>query len=152
MPNSLVKNDIHLVFHIKYDGITVSRDDLPRLFGYIGGIIRSLGGISFIVGGVSDHVHALVSVPPTIAVADFARTVKAKSSKWIKSISPRYNKFAWQEGYGAFSVSPSLLDKTKRYIANQEEHHRQKTFREEVDLFAKAYNIDNTEGYAFLQE
>ena len=106
MPNSLVKNDIHLVFHVKYDGVTVSRDDLPRLFDYIGGIIRSLGGISFIVGGVSDHVHALVSVPPTIAVADFARAVKAKSSKWIKSISPRYNKFAWQKAMG---LSPSVL-------------------------------------------
>ncbi|MBR1550403.1 MAG: transposase [Bacteroidales bacterium] len=140
-----------MVFHVKHDGVTVAHEDLPRLFDYIGGIVRSLGGMSFIVGGVSNHVHALVSVPPTVAVADFVRTVKAKSSKWIKGLSPRYTKFSWQEGYGAFSVSPSLMDKTVAYIANQEEHHRKKSFREEVELFAKAYKIDTTEGYAFLQ-
>jgi len=151
MPNSLVKINVHLVFHVKYNGVTIAHDDLPRTFEYIGGIVRSLGGMSFIIGGRPDHIHALISVPPTMALADFVRTVKAKSSRWIKGIAPKYSSFAWQEGYGAFSVSPSSLPKVVSYITNQEEHHRYKSMNEEMEMFVKAYNIENEGGSSILQ-
>lgn len=151
MPNSLVKINVHLIFHIKYNGISIAHDDLPRTFDYIGGIVRSLGGMSFIVGGMPDHIHALISVPPSMALADFVRTVKAKSSRWIKGIAPKYSSFAWQEGYGAFSVSPTALPKVVNYITNQEEHHRYKSMSEEMEMFIKAYNIEYEGGSSILQ-
>lgn len=151
MGNSLVKNNLHVVFHVKSRGVTIERDHLPRLFEYIGGIVNSLGGVTFIVGGVQDHVHVLFSLPATMALADFVRTIKAKSSRWLKTVSAGYASFSWQEGYGAFSVSPTLIDKTVNYIRRQEEHHRKRSFQEEVMLFVEAYNIENTDGCQMLQ-
>ena len=151
MGNSLVKNNIHAVFHIKSKGISVSEVDLPRLFAYIGGIINSTDGVTLIVGGRPDHVHVLFSLPQTVALADYMRVIKAKSSHWLKGVSDRYAHFAWQEGYGAFSVSPTLVEKTVKYIANQEEHHRRMTFREEVMRFFEAYGIEYDERTSLLQ-
>ena len=151
MSNSLVKINVHLIFHTKYNGTTIAHEDLPRVFNYIGGIVRSIGGMSFIVGGMPDHIHALISVTPTMALADFVRTVKAKSSRWIKGIAPRHSSFAWQEGYGAFSVSPTALPKVINYITNQEEHHRYKSMSEEMEMFIKAYNIGHEEEQKSLQ-
>lgn len=151
MPNSLVKINIHLIFHTKSEGVTVATDDLPRLFDYIGGIIRATGGISFKVGGMPDHVHVLMSIPPTVALADYVRNLKAKSSRWLKTVSPQYAGFSWQEGYGAFSVSPTLIDKTIAYISNQAEHHRKRTFREEVLAFVEAYKVENADEHRMLQ-
>ena len=107
MANTMVKNYMHLIFHIKSTSVQMQQGDLPRIFAYIGGIIREIGGIPFIVGGMPDHVHILSSMPKTLSLADFVRTIKADSSKWIKTLDDYYLSFAWQEGYGAFSVSPS---------------------------------------------
>lgn len=103
------------------------------------------------VGGMPDHVHILFALPPTMAMSDYVRTIKAKSSHWLKMIDTRYSSFAWQEGYGAFSVSPSLIDKTVSYIATQAEHHRKRSFREEVQAFVEAYNIENANEHRLLQ-
>ncbi|MBQ7141772.1 MAG: transposase [Bacteroidaceae bacterium] len=84
MASTLVKIDIHLIFHTKNTGITMRNDDLERIFAYIGGIIRNLGSIAIEVGGMPDHVHILTSLPKTMTLADFVRTIKAESSKWIK--------------------------------------------------------------------
>lgn len=151
MGNSLVKNNIHAVFHTKSGGITVAEADLPRLFSYIGGIINNTDGITLTVGGRPDHVHVLFSLPQTVALADYMRNLKAKSSHWLKGVSARYAHFAWQEGYGAFSVSPTLIEKTVNYIANQDEHHRKMTFREEVMRFFEAYGIEYDERVSLLQ-
>lgn len=151
MGNSLVKNNIHAVFHTKKNGITVADADLTRLFAYIGGIINNTDGVTLMVGGRPDHVHVLFSLPPTVALADYMRNLKAKSSHWLKGVSELYAKFAWQEGYGAFSVSPTLIEKTVNYIINQEEHHRKRTFREEVEMFFKAYGIEYDERTSLLQ-
>ena len=99
------------------------------------------------VGGVCNHVHILTSLPKTMALTDFVRNVKATSSKWIKQIDSYYKDFAWQDGYGAFSVSPSLLDKTKNYIIRQEEHHKKITFREEYKMFLDRHGIEYDENY-----
>lgn len=149
MANSLVKIDVHLVFHIKSRGTLMRKDDLPRVFQYIGGTIRAMNGIPFEVGGVCDHIHILASVPKTMALMDFVRNIKANSSRWIKQIDPYYARFCWQDGYGAFSVSPSLLERTVRYIQGQEEHHKKRTFEEEYKLFLERYGIQYDERYLF---
>ena len=127
----------------------MNTDDLPQIFAYIGGVLKEYGSIPFIVGGITDHVHILSSLPPNMTISEMARITKANSSRWIKSLSPAYSKFAWQNGYGAFSVSPSLLDKTILYIKNQERHHRVQTFQDEYKAFLEAYKIQYDEKYLF---
>ena len=124
-------------------------EDLGRIFAYIGGIIKGIGGLPIEIGGMTDHVHILTSLPKTMSLADFVRAVKADSSKWMKQLDPCYAAFAWQEGYGAFSVSPSFIDKTVKYIRGQAEHHKKRTFQEEYRLFLEAYGIEYDERYAF---
>jgi REP element-mobilizing transposase RayT len=149
MASSLVKIDIHLVFHVKSTGIPMRKEDLPRIFQYIGGVIKGMDGIPIVVGGIEDHIHILASLPKTMALTDFVRNIKANSSKWIKTLDCYYTPFCWQDGYGAFSVSPSLLDKTINYIRKQEEHHRKRSFHDEYKSFLERYNISYDEKYAF---
>ena len=138
---------VHVIFSTK--GRTPSLDDelRPRLFAYMGGIIRELGGVPLIVNGVADHLHELLSLPPTVALADMMRTQKANSSKWVHEQWPRREAFAWQAGYGAFSVSQSNLEAVRTYIANQEEHHQRVTFQEEFLAFLKRHGIAYDERY-----
>ncbi len=147
MSNSMVKIDVHLTFHIKTTSVQMNPGDLPRIFAYIDGILREIGSIPLIVGGISDHVHILASLPPSMTISELARIMKANSSRWIKTLSPVYSTFTWRTGYRAFSVSPSLLDKTFLYIKNQECHHRTKTFQDEYKAFLAAYKILYDEKY-----
>ena len=149
MASTLVKINIHLIFHVKSTGVKMREEDLDRIFAYIGGTIRSIEGAPIQIGGMSDYVHILASLPKTMSLADFVRTIKAHSSKWIKTLNDSYQSFTWQEGYGAFSVSPTLLNKTIRYIQGQSEHHKKSTFIEEYKLFLEAYGIDYDERFAF---
>ena len=150
MASTLVKVDIHLIFHVKSMGIMLRSDDLERIFAYIGGIIKGIGGLPIEIGGMPDHLHILTSMPKAMALSDFVRTIKAESSTCIKTIDSCYEQFAWQEGYGAFSVSPSLTNKTVQYIRSQAEHHKKRTFQEEYKLFLDAYDIQYDERYAFV--
>ena len=149
MASTLVKIDVHLIFHVKSTEAKMLEEDLPRIFAYFGGIIKSMEGVPVEVGGRPDHIHILTSLPKTMSLADFVRAIKADSSKWLKGLNRSYVQFAWQEGYGAFSVSPSLLDKTIRYIRGQKEHHKKRSFLEEYRLFLEAYGIKYDERYAF---
>ena len=149
MASTLVKIYIHLIFHVKSTGVKMRVEDLSRIFAYIGGIIKGVGGLPIEIGGMTDHVHILTSLPKTMSLADFVRAVKADSSKWMKQLDLCYATFAWQEGYGAFSVSPSLIDKTVKYIRGQAEHHKKRTFQEEYRLFLEAYGIEYDERFAF---
>lgn len=109
----------------------------PRLHSYLGGIIRSMNGIAEIVGGVEDHVHMLASLRPVHSVADVMRDLKKDSTNWVKQNFDR--RFAWQEGYAAFTVSPSATDAVRNYIANQEAHHGKDSFVDELkELLDKA--------------
>ena len=149
MASSLVKIDIHLMFHVKSTGVAMRSADLPRIFAYIGGIVNGLGGIPVLVGGMPDHIHILASLPPTKSLSDFVRSIKADSSKWIKSLDGSYGRFAWQDGYGAFSVSPSILEKTEDYIRNQTEHHKRRSFEDEYRALLEKYGVRYDERYAF---
>ena len=149
MGSSLVKIDVHLIFHIKTNSSRLEQDDFERIWLYIGGIIRNIGGVVIQIGGISDHIHILSSLPKNMSIADFVRTIKIESTKWIKTIDGKYQSFAWQNGYGAFSVSPSIIPKVMEYIKNQPEHHRFKTFEEEYRAFLDAYGIAYDERYVF---
>ena len=108
---------------------TEMRNDL---YSYIGGIMRNKNARLLSAGGMFDHIHLYASMPSTISIADFVNAVKSNSSRWIHESYARLRNFAWQEGYGAFSVSKSEEGKVVRYILNQENHHRKSTFKEEL--------------------
>ena len=149
MATTLVKINIHLIFHIKSTSVTMRQEDLERIFSYIAGIIKGLEGIPIQIGGVNDHIHILASMPKTMSPADFVRSIKIESNKWIKTLDSSYIPFAWQDGYGAFSVSASQVEKTAQYIRKQAEHHTKHSFTEEYKMFLDAYGIQYDERYAF---
>jgi putative transposase len=114
-----------------------------RLWPYLGGIARQRDMAALAVGGVAAHVHVLISIPPTLALAKAIQLLKGNSSKWLRETFPDLlrKKFAWQEGYGAFSIGVSGIDDTTRYIRTQEEHHRRISFREEVEAFLRKHGM-----------
>lgn len=140
MANTFVQNYIHITFHVKED-CYIDTNDIPKLCLYIGGIVQNLGGILLAGGGIYDHIHLLVSVPKNISLADYLMKIKANSSRWLKTVGYQYRAFAWQDGYGAFSVSASKIETVKTYINNQAEHHRKKTYPEEVEEFFQSYDL-----------
>ena len=120
----------HLVFGTKNHEALISSSWRDRFYAYLGGVIRTLDGAPEAIGGVADHVHLLVGLRATHTLADVLRELKSVSSKWVHEEMGDPS-FAWQEGYGAFTVSASQLENVRRYIQQQEEHHRTRTFREE---------------------
>ena len=138
--------NIHLLFHTK-QATPMRKEDLSRIHDYIGGIIKGMGENPIAIGGTENHVHILCTLPKGMPLTDFVRTIKAESSRWVKSIDSYYRVFAWQEGYGTFSVSASKIDVIKAYIHNQEEHHRTITFKEEYIRFLEAYHKEYDERY-----
>jgi REP element-mobilizing transposase RayT len=131
MPSTYLSLHYHLVFGTKNREPLIAPAWRARLHDYLGGTLRGLGGFAEGIGGVADHVHLLVGLKATHCLADVMRELKKASSAWVheKSGAPA---FAWQEGYAAFTVSATSRDAARHYIANQEEHHRVKSFREEV--------------------
>ena len=134
MPQSLSKILLHVVFSTK-ERRPLLRDRAFReeMHSYIGGILNGLDCPPVIVGGVEDHVHLLCVLSRTRAPADMVKEVKRSSSLWIKTRAADFADFAWQSGYGVFSIGYSQMEEVRRYIARQEEHHRKKTFLEEYE-------------------
>lgn len=149
MAQSLCKIYLHIIFHIKTASPKISDNDLERVHAYIGSLINETGCQSILVGGVGDHVHALLLLSREETVAHLVEEMKRNSSRWIKKIGDHYSHFAWQGGYAAFSVSQSVVDKTLEYIRNQREHHKKRSFYEEYIEFLKLYNIEYDERYVF---
>jgi len=147
MAQSLSKLYVHLVFHTKNNLCLIRKEDKKTLYAYIGSIIKDNGSIPILINGTEDHVHIFCVMSKNIALAALMEEIKRHSSRFIKTLGPQYLQFAWQGGYGGFSVSQSLNDKTKRYIANQEEHHKKMTFKEELIAFLKEYEIDYDDRY-----
>jgi len=138
MASTFLSLHYHLVFSTKDRYPFIQPQWHERLFEYLGGTIKGLGGFPQAVGGVADHVHLLVGLKATHCLADFMRELKKVSSIWVHQ-ELNLGTFAWQEGYAAFTVSASSRAGVKRYISNQPEHHRKKTFREElVEMLGKA--------------
>jgi putative transposase len=116
-----------------------------RLWRYLGGIAKQNKMKALAIGGTADHVHLLISLPPTLSVAKAVQLLKGNSSKWIHETFPRTRSFEWQEGYGAFSIGVSGMDATVSYIRNQTEHHRTRSFREEFATMLRKHGFDYDE-------
>lgn len=149
MAQSLCKIYLHIIFHIKTTSVQILDTDLERVHAYIGKLVNKTGCQTIRVGGVGDHVHALLLLSREETVSHLVEEMKRNSSRWIKSLSPHYGRFAWQGGYAAFSVSQSVVDKTLAYVENQSEHHKKRSFQEEYIDFLKLYNIEYDERYVF---
>jgi len=132
MSSTYLSLHYHLVFST--DGREPSISDLPRMRDYLAGIVLGLGAHCRAVGGMPDHVHLLVGLKATHTLADFVRELKKSSSAWMHDVTG-LRAFAWQQGYAAFTVSASAVEEVRTYILNQEEHHRARTFREELKAF-----------------
>jgi REP element-mobilizing transposase RayT len=141
MPSTHLSLHYHLVFSTKERIPSIIDDVRTRVHAYLGGIIRGLDGVPLEVGGTADHVHLLIGLKATHCLADVLRDLKGDSSKWIHS-ELRLPHFAWQEGYGAFTVSRSHLDSVREYVRGQEEHHRRHSFQDEYRAFLEKHEIE----------
>ena len=146
MPSTHLSLHYHIVFSTKERAPFIAAAWRERLHAYLGGVVRNLDGVPEAVGGVADHVHLLVGLRATACLADVVRDVKAVSSRWVhEEIGER--DFAWQEGYGAFTVAPTQRGEVCHYISRQEEHHRKRTFQEEYVEFLKRSGLEYDERF-----
>jgi REP element-mobilizing transposase RayT len=150
MPQSLAQIYLHLVFSTK-DRRPFFRDEVIRdeMHCYLGGACNNLDCPVLCVGGVADHIHLLCRLGRTISVADLVKGLKRESSQWAKTKSADLTEFYWQNGYGAFSLSPAHVDQVREYIANQQEHHREVTFQDEFRQLLTKYGLDWDERYVW---
>lgn len=140
---------IQYVFAVKGRQNLLHKAWREEVFKYMAGIIKGKSQKPIIVNGVTDHVHVFVGLKPSMNISDLVRDIKNNSSKFINEQGWIQGKFSWQEGYGAFSYAHSQIESVYQYIANQEEHHRTKTFKEEYLEFLQAYEIGYDENYLF---
>lgn len=136
---------IHCVWSTKKREPFLSSDVRNRLWPYLGGIARENKTKALAIGGVADHVHMLISLPKTLSVSKALQLLKGNSPKWIHDTFPKFHSFEWQEGYGAFSVGISAVHATVRYICDQAEHHRKRSFREEFVAMLRRHGLDYDE-------
>ena len=149
MPQSLAKNLIHLVFSTKHRERLLEPSVRPKLHAYLAGIFRDEDSPALVINSVWDHVHVLFNLHRTRALADVVMETKRGSSKWLKEQDWRLKGFHWQDGYGAFSIGQSGVEEVRRYIENQENHHRVKTFQDEFRALLKRYEIEYDERYVW---
>ena len=147
MPQSLSQIYLHIVFSTKKRDPFISAKIESELYTYIGGTIKNLNALPIMISGTEDHIHILTSFPRTISVADFIKKIKTGSSHWIKDKGNEFQHFAWQDGYGVFSISPSNKQAVIDYIVNQKEHHKKQTFQGELIRFLNKYEIKYDEQY-----
>ena len=142
MPRSYTNFIYHIVFSTKDRRPLITAERQERLYEYIGGIVRGLGGILLAINGIPDHVHLLVKLRPDRVVSDVLRDLKSNSSGWMHEVFPDAADFSWQNGYGAFTVSASQIDGVKKYIADQQRHHSQQSFENEFVALLEKHEID----------
>ncbi len=147
MPQSLSQVIIHMIYSTKNRYKTIPPRVIKPLHGYVATILRDMDSYAYRVGGTANHTHIACSLPRTITQSDLTKKVKATSSKWMKKQEGAFPGFSWQGGYSIFSVSKSRLPALLEYIDSQEEHHKHRTFKEELRDFLDKYDIDYDEKY-----
>jgi REP element-mobilizing transposase RayT len=147
MPKTYTNLLYHIVFSTRERRRLITKEKKPRLYEYVGGIVRGLGGISIAIGGIEDHLHLLAKLRPDKALSSVLRDLKANSSGWMHDVFPEVRDFSWQNGYGAFTVSASQVPSVEKYILNQETHHRKRSFRDEFVEMLKANDIEFDERF-----
>lgn len=149
MAQSLAKILIHIIFSTKKRQPMISPEIIQELHSYIAGITRAHDSEVHEIGGIEDHVHLLISLPRTLPLSKLIEEIKKGSSKWIKTKGNLYDHFAWQNGYGAFSIGQSVYEDLRKYIQTQKEHHKTITFEDEFRTFLKKYHIAYDEKYVW---
>jgi len=147
MAHTYAKIYIHCVFSTKNHHKTITEDLRERLWSYMGGIARQNTISILTIGGIEDHMHLFLSFPPSISISEALQRIKGGSSHWVHTNFPFRRNFGWQEGFGAFSVSPCRVEATIDYIKGQKEHHRKRTFMEEYLELLREYGIEYDERY-----
>ena len=151
MPQSLAKVTIHIVFSTKNrQPFFKDRGLRNELYAYMATILRdNVDSPAFLINGVEDHIHALCLLSRKFAIMKVIQDAKTETTKWLKTKSHETEDFAWQSGYGVFSVSESKITQVKKYIASQEEHHKTRSFQDEFRALCKRHNIELDERYAW---
>ncbi len=149
MPQSLSKVFIHVVFSTKDREPWLNKTLRPSLHAYLATVTRDLGAEAFRVGGTADHVHLAATLPRTVTQANMVQLIKTSSTHWLKRQHKNLTRFAWQRGYGIFSIGKSQLPALIRYIENQEEHHRKRSFQNEFRSLLKRYDVEFDERYVW---
>ncbi|MFG0282817.1 MAG: IS200/IS605 family transposase [Phycisphaerales bacterium JB039] len=149
MPGTYSQILLHIIFSTKGREPWIGAELADRLYGYIGGIIRTEKGSLYTIGGMPDHVHLYLRWRTDMSVSDLMRTLKARSSRWVHQEYPDLKAFRWQDGYSVFSVSKSQEEALRRYIAMQPEHHAKEDFRSELLRLLKAQGVEFDERYVF---
>ena len=147
MANTYTSLHYHLVFSTINRSRWLTPEIEPRVWAYLGGIAKENKMKPLQIGGVEDHVHALLGAPASLALSKIVQMVKGGSSAWVHDTFPALRGFAWQDGYGAFTVSKSNVPEVAAYIQGQREHHRVKTFQEEYVAFLRKHDITYDERY-----
>ena len=142
MSHAYVSNLMHCVFGTKDRAPVIDPSLEEHLWPYLGGIARENRMKALAIGGTTDHIHSLLSLPSTMSIAKAVQLIKGGSSKWVHDTFPECRNFGWQEGYGAFSVSVSQVEKTIAYINRQKDHHRKRSFQEEFLDFLVKHGIE----------
>jgi len=141
MPHTFTISYFHCVFSTKERRALIKEEYQPRIWSYIGGIAKQNGFKAMSVGGIENHIHILLSLPATMPLAKAVQLIKGGSSKWIHENLPDMRLFSWQQGYAAFSVGISDIERTVAYISKQKEHHKRKDYRDEILQFLQKHNI-----------
>jgi len=149
MAQSLSNILVHLIFSTKERQPLIKEDVAEELHRYLATACATCGCPARRIGGTEDHVHVLFSLSRTMAVSDLVEEVKKSSSKWIKTKGPEHRRFAWQNGYGAFSIGQSQAQAVTRYIDNQREHHRKRPFEDEFRALLRRYQVEYDERYVW---
>jgi REP element-mobilizing transposase RayT len=151
MPNTFTQIHIQFVFAVKYRRALIAPEWKERLHQYITGIFQQNNHKMLKINSMPDHIHILVGFRPAQSISSMIQNVKAESSKWIQYQNLCNSKFAWQEGFGAFSYSKSHVPRVIRYIQNQEKHHRKITFLDEYKKLLKVFEVEYDERYVFKE-
>lgn len=147
MPQSLAKNAIHLIFSTKERRPSLNDKVRPDLHAYMATVLKNMECPALLINSVEDHVHVLFLLHRTVALSTAVGDLKKSSSKWLKTQASHLEAFTWQAGFGAFSVSESNIPTVRKYIENQQEHHREVSFQDELRVFLEKHGVDYDERY-----